>query len=134
MSYVDRMGSAPFSNGMPPTCRPRSSSRRRAPWRTCALADGRRRDREDGAGLDAAGRAEVGEDLHGRLRARHAGLPELAGRGELFLLGVALALIGHIPLVGFLMPVYGGLAFIHYGLARLGELRSEPIQGEARRV
>jgi hypothetical protein len=47
---------------------------------------------------------------------------------------VALALIGHIPLVGFLMPVYGGLAFIHYGLARLGELRSEPIQGEARRV
>jgi uncharacterized protein involved in cysteine biosynthesis len=71
--------------------------------------------------------------------AEHATAAEIAAvirrsRGELFLLGVALALIGHIPLVGFLMPVYGGLAFIHYGLARLGELRSEPIQGEARRV
>jgi hypothetical protein len=71
--------------------------------------------------------------------AEHATTAEIAElirrrRGELFLLGVALALIGHIPLVGFLMPVYGGLAFIHYGLARLGELRSEPIQGEARRV
>src|SRR6267154_429248 len=71
--------------------------------------------------------------------AEHATAAEISAvirrsRGELFLLGVALALIGHIPLVGFLMPVYGGLAFIHYGLARLGELRSEPIQGEARRV
>ena len=71
--------------------------------------------------------------------AEHATAAEIAelirrSRGELFLLGVALALIGHIPLVGFLMPVYGGLAFIHYGLARLGELRGEPIQGTARRV
>jgi hypothetical protein len=71
--------------------------------------------------------------------AEHATAAEIAelirrSRGELFLLGVALALIGHIPLVGFLMPVYGGLAFIHYGLARLGELRSEPIQVTARRV
>ena len=71
--------------------------------------------------------------------AEHATAAEIAAvirrsRGELFLLGVALALIGHIPLVGFFMPVYGGLAFIHYGLARLGELRGEPIQGEARRV
>src|SRR5712692_11832818 len=71
--------------------------------------------------------------------AEHGTAAEIAAvirrsRGELFLLGVALALIGHIPLVGFLMPLYGGLAFIHYGLARLGELRSEPIQGTARRV
>jgi len=71
--------------------------------------------------------------------AEHATPAEIAelirrNGSELFLLGVALALIGHIPLVGFLMPVYGGLAFIHYGLARLGELRREPIQGEARRV
>src|SRR5438046_3101181 len=55
-------------------------------------------------------------------------------RGELFLLGVALALIGHVPVLGLLMPVYGGLAFIHYGLERLGELRSEPIEGTATRV
>jgi CysZ protein len=71
--------------------------------------------------------------------AEHATAAEISagirrGRGELFLLGVALALIGHIPLVGFLTPVYGGLAFIHYGLARLGELRNEPIEGTARRV
>jgi hypothetical protein len=71
--------------------------------------------------------------------AEHATGAEIAdlvgrSRGELFLLGVGLALIGHIPLVGFVMPVYGGLAFIHYGLARLRELRSEPIQGTARRV
>ncbi len=53
--------------------------------------------------------------------------------GELFLLGVALALLGHIPLVGLVMPVYGGLVFIHYALARLDELRSEPIEGSAMR-
>lgn len=53
-------------------------------------------------------------------------------RGELFLLGVALALIGHVPLIGLAMPVYGGLVFIHYGLARLAESRDEPIEGSAR--
>ena len=55
-------------------------------------------------------------------------------RGELFLLGVALALIGHVPLIGLAMPVYGGLVFIHYGLARLAESRDEPIEGRARRI
>jgi hypothetical protein len=55
-------------------------------------------------------------------------------RGELFLLGAMLALIGHVPVLGLFMPVYGGLAFIHYGLERLGELRSEPIEGAATRV
>jgi len=55
-------------------------------------------------------------------------------RGELFLLGVALALVGHVPVLGLFMPVYGGLAFIHYGLERLGELRGEPIEGAATRV
>ena len=48
-------------------------------------------------------------------------------RGELFLLGVALALFGLIPLLGFFAPVYGGLAFIHYCLARLAQLREEPV-------
>jgi len=71
--------------------------------------------------------------------AEHATAAEIAEivrrhRGELFLLGVALALIGHVPVLGLLMPVYGGLAFIHYGLERLGELRSEPIEGAAARV
>ncbi len=48
-------------------------------------------------------------------------------RRELFLLGVLVALFGLIPLVGFLAPVYGGLAFIHYCLARLAQLRDEPV-------
>lgn len=55
-------------------------------------------------------------------------------RGELFLLGIALAIVGHVPLVGLAMPVYGGLVFIHYCLARLGEARSEPIEGSATRI
>jgi CysZ protein len=46
---------------------------------------------------------------------------------ELFLLGVVLALVGLIPLLGFFEPVYGGLAFIHYCLARLAQLRDEPV-------
>lgn len=48
-------------------------------------------------------------------------------RGDLFLLGVALAFVGMIPLLGFFAPVFGGLAFIHYCLARLGQLRAEPV-------
>ncbi len=48
-------------------------------------------------------------------------------RRELLLLGVVLALFGLIPLLGFFAPVYGGLAFIHYCLARLTQLRDEPV-------
>ena len=71
--------------------------------------------------------------------AEHATAAEIAEivrrhRGGLFLLGVALAIVGHVPVLGLLMPVYGGLAFIHYGLERLGELRSIPIEGAAARV
>jgi hypothetical protein len=48
-------------------------------------------------------------------------------RRELFLLGIVLALVGLIPLLGFFAPVYAGLAFIHYCLARLAQLRDEPV-------
>jgi len=48
-------------------------------------------------------------------------------RGELFLLGVAVALVGLVPVLGFFVPVYGGLAFIHYCLARLAQLRDAPV-------
>jgi CysZ protein len=66
--------------------------------------------------------------------AEHASPAEIAdtirrSRGELFLLGVALALIGHIPILGLFMPVYGGLAFIHYCLDRLAQLRGQDIAG-----
>lgn len=71
--------------------------------------------------------------------AEHGSAAEIAEilrrhRGELFVLGVALALLGHVPLLGLFMPVYGGLVFIHYLLERLRELRGEPIEGTARRV
>jgi CysZ protein len=71
--------------------------------------------------------------------AEHASAHEIAEliaqhRGEMFLLGVALALIGHLPLIGLAMPVYGGLVFIHYCLARLAEWRSAPIEGSALRI
>ena len=55
-------------------------------------------------------------------------------RAPLFALGVAVALAGHVPVLGFFAPLYGGLAFIHYGLARLDALRTAPIEGEAQRV
>ncbi len=51
-------------------------------------------------------------------------------RGELFLLGVVLALVGLIPVLGFFAPVYGGLACIHYCLARLAQLREEPVSSQ----
>ena len=71
--------------------------------------------------------------------AEHASAAEIVelisrNRGDLFLLGVALALVGHMPLIGLVMPVYGGLVFIHYALARLGESRDQPIEGSARRI
>lgn len=55
-------------------------------------------------------------------------------RGEFFLLGIAMAIVGHVPVLGFFSPVYAGLVFIHYGLAALQRLRTEPLVGVARRV
>lgn len=46
-------------------------------------------------------------------------------KADFMLLGIALAVFGHIPLAGLLMPLYGGLAFIHLALDRLAELRGE---------
>jgi CysZ protein len=47
--------------------------------------------------------------------------------GALFLLGVILSLIAHVPVIGFFVPVIAGLAFIHYCLERLAELRRSPV-------
>ena len=71
--------------------------------------------------------------------AEHANPDELGrilrrDRAPLFALGVAVALAGHVPVLGFFGPLYGGLAFIHYGLARLDALRTAPIEGVAQRV
>lgn len=64
--------------------------------------------------------------------AEHADAAELArivreDRGNFFWLGVAVALVAHIPVLGFFTPVYGGLVFIHYALARLAALRAGTV-------
>lgn len=50
-------------------------------------------------------------------------------RWKLYWLGVAVAVAAHVPVLGFFTPVYGGLVFIHYALARLAALRDSPIEG-----
>ena len=50
-------------------------------------------------------------------------------RWKFFWLGVAVAGAAHVPILGFFTPVYGGLVFIHYALARLAALRNAPIEG-----
>jgi len=50
-------------------------------------------------------------------------------RGSLYVLGLVLALMAYIPLVGFFAPVLFGLSFIHYLLAALKVHREGPIEG-----
>ena len=47
-----------------------------------------------------------------------------ANRGRMYLLGLLLALLYYVPLLNLLVPVLSGLAFAHFGLARLTELRA----------
>lgn len=46
-------------------------------------------------------------------------------RGELWALGILLALVQFVPLLNFFAPVFTGLAFIHYSLAKLRDRRSQ---------
>ncbi len=55
-------------------------------------------------------------------------------RKALYGLGVALALLAYVPLVGFVAPVLFGLAIIHLLLGELETLRQAPIEGEAVRL
>ncbi len=61
---------------------------------------------------------------------QHADKTEMARifrerRGALWILGILLALLAYVPLVGFFGPVVFGLAFIRYLLGALIELRYE---------
>jgi hypothetical protein len=69
--------------------------------------------------------------------AEHASAQEMddifsANRGALYAMGVLLALLAFVPLLGFLAPVLSGLAFIHFLLADLERRRGAPIEGESR--
>jgi hypothetical protein len=60
--------------------------------------------------------------------AEHAGADEYrrivrAARGELFLLGLLLALLLYVPFVNLAVPVLSALAFTHFGLGQLARLR-----------
>lgn len=61
--------------------------------------------------------------------AEHAGPEEMrtiiaAGRGRLYFLGFLLALLYYVPLFNLLVPILSGLAYTHFGLERLAELRA----------
>ncbi len=53
-----------------------------------------------------------------------------AQRATLYLLGVILALIAYVPVIGLFAPMLFALAFIHLGLSALRALRGAPIEGE----
>jgi hypothetical protein len=46
-------------------------------------------------------------------------------RGALYLMGLLLALVAYVPILGFFAPVVFGLAFIHYLLAALAAYRAD---------
>ncbi|TAK41451.1 MAG: EI24 domain-containing protein [Betaproteobacteria bacterium] len=54
-----------------------------------------------------------------------------ARRGSLYLMGVVLALVAFVPLLGFFAPVVVGLTFIHYLLSQLKLLRERPAEARA---
>jgi hypothetical protein len=61
--------------------------------------------------------------------AEHADREEMkhifrARRGHLYLLGLLLALLAYVPLLGFVGPVLFGLAFVRYLLGALAEHRA----------
>ncbi len=61
--------------------------------------------------------------------AEHASAAEFAhilrtSRGDLFLLGALLSLLLYVPLINLLAPVFSGLAFTHFCLARLARVRA----------
>ena len=66
--------------------------------------------------------------------AEHADAQEMRAlfrrrRGALYLLGVTLALAAFVPVVGFFATLLFALAFIHFCLAELAQLRNAPVEG-----
>ena len=50
-----------------------------------------------------------------------------AQKTPLFMLGLTMALLAHIPLVGLLAPALAALAFVHFGLEALRRSRGEAV-------
>ncbi|MGV0976673.1 MAG: EI24 domain-containing protein [Azonexus sp.] len=54
-------------------------------------------------------------------------------KGPMFMLGLTMALLAHVPIIGLLVPALAALSFVHYGLETLRRLRGGAvvtIQGE----
>ncbi|HHV48438.1 MAG TPA: EI24 domain-containing protein [Rhodocyclaceae bacterium] len=66
--------------------------------------------------------AHASEEEWQVLSARH--------KGPFLLLGLCMALLAHVPLLGLLAPALAALAFVHYGLESLRRLRQEALPGE----
>ena len=48
-------------------------------------------------------------------------------KAPLFMLGLTMALLAHIPVIGLLVPALAALSFVHYGLEALRRERGEAI-------
>ena len=48
-------------------------------------------------------------------------------KAPLFMLGLTMALLAHIPIIGLLVPALAALSFVHYGLEALRRERGEAI-------
>lgn len=58
-----------------------------------------------------------------------------SGGGQGFMLGLTMALLAHVPLLGLFAPALAALAYVHFGLEGLRRLRGEAVvTGEAVRV
>ncbi|MGB7501334.1 MAG: EI24 domain-containing protein [Azonexus sp.] len=54
-------------------------------------------------------------------------------KGPMFMLGLTMALLAHVPIIGLLVPALAALSFVHYGLETLRRSRGGAvvtIQGE----
>lgn len=48
-------------------------------------------------------------------------------KGPLFMLGLTMALLAHVPVLGLLVPALAALAFVHYGLEALRQSRGGAV-------
>ena len=51
-------------------------------------------------------------------------------RASLYKLGLILGLVVYVPVIGIFAPMLFALAFIHFGLASLREMRGVPVEGQ----
>lgn len=67
--------------------------------------------------------------------AAHASAEEMqaiftARRASLYKLGLVLGLVVYVPVIGIFAPMLFALAFIHFGLSSLREMRGTPVKGQ----